>query len=254
MAGMLAGRAAVITGGGTGIGADIARLFTREGAHVIVAGRRAEPLRQIADATGAKMVVCDVVDEAAIKSLIGSCEQAFGRLDILVNNAAFDGPEVAAEHLDIRDYDKVMAVNVRALMLCIKYAIPLLKRQGGSIINMSSRMGLHAKPNKSPYAASKFAVFGITQSVAQEVGVHGIRVNAICPGGTDTAMWRHVIAERAQHRGVPEAEVIRTGFVDNAALRRIINPREVAEAALFLASDAASAITGIALKVDAGRM
>ncbi len=252
--GSLSGRAAVITGGGTGIGAAIAHAFAAEGATVVVAGRREAPLLETAAAVGGHAVVTDVADEGAVRNLMAACERHCGRLDILVNNAATDGPEVTAEETDMTDWDHTQAVNVRGVILCIKHALPLLRRQGGSIVNMASRMGLHAKPNKSAYAASKFAVIGITQAVAQEVGVHGIRVNAVCPGGTDTVMWRHVIQERARYNGITEDEVIRKGFIDNAALQRVVQPDEVAAAALFLASDAASAITGIALKVDAGRI
>jgi NAD(P)-dependent dehydrogenase (short-subunit alcohol dehydrogenase family) len=254
MAGILEGKAVVITGGGTGIGEAIARAFAAEGARILIAGRRREALDTVAKETGARVQICDVADEASVQALFQACDRAFGRLDVLVNNAGVTGPVANAEDMDMAEWDDCLAINVRGVILCIKHAIPLLKRQGGSIVNMSSRMGIKGYPMRSPYTASKFAVIGITQAVAHEVGPLGIRVNALCPGAVAGALMDRVIAARVAKEGRPAADIIKTNYTDVAALRKWVDPAEVASVALFLASDAASAITAESIMVDAGRM
>ena len=130
----------------------------------------------------------------------------------------------------------------------------MMESGGGSIINMSSLSGLRGYPNRSAYAATKFAVIGITESVAHEVGRHGIRVNALCPGAVHGELMDRVVAQRSAAEGRPAEEIIRSAYTDVAALRKWVQPDEVARAALFLASDASSAITAERIRVDAGRM
>jgi len=254
MAGVLEGKVALVTGGGTGIGAAIARTFAAAGAKVMVSGRRKEPLAKLAAETGAATTLCDVADEASVKAMFAAVEKSFGRLDVLVNNAGVTGPVANAEDMDMKEWDACLGTNVRGVILCIKHAVPLLKRQGGSIVNMSSRMGIKGYPMRSPYTASKFAVIGITQAVAHEVGQHGIRVNALCPGAVSGELMDRIIAARAQKEGRSPADIIKTSYTDSAALRKWVDPMEVASAALFLASDASSAITAESIMVDAGRM
>jgi len=147
-----------------------------------------------------------------------------------------------------------MAINVRGTLLCIKYAVPRMRaRGGGSIINMSSLMGLRGTPMRSAYTASKFAVLGITDAVSQEVGVDNIRVNALCPGAVNGELMQRVIASRVAAEGRSADEIARANYTDKASLRRWVEPDEVAAAALFLASAASAAITGERLRVDAGR-
>ncbi|MBM3573867.1 MAG: SDR family oxidoreductase, partial [Alphaproteobacteria bacterium] len=148
---------------------------------------------------------------------------------------------------------QVYAVNVRGLVLCIKHAIPLLKRRGGSIINMASRVGIRPNPLRSAYGSSKFAVRGITECVSQEVGAHGIRVNALCPGAVDTELFRSIARERAAAEGRDVETYIDAAYRRAATLRRLVSLDDVAGTALFLASDASAAITGESIKVDAGR-
>ena len=254
-AGELAGKVAVVTGGGTGIGKAIAKALSGAGASVVVSGRRMDALEAVARETGCRPVVCDVREERDVAQLFTRTEQHFGGLDILVNNAGVTGPVSSVEAMDMAAWDETFDINVRGIVLCLKYAVPLLKRRGGgSIVNMSSLMGLRGYPMRSPYAASKFAVIGITESVAQEVGPDKIRVNALCPGAVNGDLMQRVIATRAKAENRPPEEIIRVNYTDKAALRRWVEPEEVAAAALFLASDRSAPITGERLRVDAGRM
>ena len=178
-----------------------------------------------------------------------------GRLDVLVNNAGVTGPVAPAAQMDMAAWDETMAINLRGVILCLKHAIRAMQpRRAGAIVNMSSLMGLRGYPMRSAYVATKFAVIGITQSVAHEVGKDGIRVNAMCPGAVNGELMERVIATRAKVEGRPPEEIIRTAYTDVAALRRWIEPEEVADVALFLASDSSSSMTGEHLRVDAGRM
>lgn len=251
----LAGRVALVTGGGTGIGAAIARAFAHAGARVVVAGRDAAKLEPVAAATGGVAMVADVRDESSVSKLFDGIDRTCGGLDILVNNAGVAGPVANAADLDMAAWDDCLAINVRGTILCIKFAVPRMKaRGGGAIVNMSSLMGLKGTPMRSAYTASKYAVLGITDAVSQEVGVHNIRVNALCPGAVNGELMQRVIAARVAAEGRSPEEIIRANYTDKASLRRWVEPEEVAAAALFLASPASAAITGERLRVDAGRV
>jgi len=253
MGGLLEDKVAVVTGGGTGIGEATARLFAREGCRVVVAGLADTPIEQVAGEIGGLAVTADITRDDQVAALFQTCGEVFGRLDVLVNNAGVTGPTTPAEETDMAAWDATFAVNTRAIVLGIKHALPLLKRRGGVILNVSSRMARFGKPLRAAYTASKFAVLGITESVAHEVGVHGIRVNTILPGGTDTRLLRDVIVTRARIQGRSVEEVANTDYAAQAALGKLLAPSEVATAALFLASDAGGAISGAHLMVDGGR-
>ncbi|MDP6883492.1 MAG: SDR family NAD(P)-dependent oxidoreductase, partial [Rhodospirillales bacterium] len=152
------GKVCVVTGGGTGIGAEIARLFAAEGYRVVVSGRRRQPLDQVAAEIDGLAVCADVSDEDQVRALFAACDEAYGRLDVVVNNAAVRGPVMTIEDMDAAGWDEAMAINVTGVALCIKHAVPLLKRNGGSIINISSVSGLRGKATRSPYSARKFAL------------------------------------------------------------------------------------------------
>jgi NAD(P)-dependent dehydrogenase (short-subunit alcohol dehydrogenase family) len=252
--GALAGKVCVVTGGGTGIGAEIARVFAGEGCRVVVAGRRRPPIEAVATEIEGFAHVSDVTDEDQVRALFGTCDRTYGRLDILVNSAADRGPVMPIEEMDVAGWDETMALNIGGIFLCTKHAIPFLKRQGGSVINLSSVSGLKGKATRGPHAASKSAVNGFTQAVAFELGQWGIRINALCPGGV--AGERFVMSQtlRAKVLGTTAEALIKSGYTDTAALDRLVEPGEVASAALFLASDAALAITGELLVVDCGRL
>ncbi len=251
----LDGKVALVTGGGTGIGEAIAACFAQAGATVVVSGRTADRLAASAARTGCHPITADVSQEPDVRALFEAVAERFGGLDVLVNNAGVTGPVSRAEDMDIAAWDDTMASNVRGTILCIKYAVPLLRRRGGgAIVNMSSLMGLRGYPMRAAYTATKFAVLGITEAVAQEVGVDNIRVNALCPGAVNGELMQRVIAARSKAEGRPPEEIIRANYTDKAALRRWVEPEEVAAAALFLASGASGPITGERLRVDAGRM
>ena len=252
--GALDGKVAVVTGGGTGIGEAIATTFVREGARVVVASRDATVLERSAEASGAVAISADVSDEASVAALFQAVDARFGVLDVLVNNAGVTGQIAPADQLDMAQWDTTMAINIRGTILCIKYAVPLLRRRrGGSIINMSSLMGLRGYPMRAAYTATKFAVIGITEAVAQELGPDNIRVNALCPGAVNGDLMQRVIAARVAAEGRPAEEIIHANYTDKAALRRWVEPSQVADAALFLASAASASITGERIRVDAGR-
>jgi NAD(P)-dependent dehydrogenase (short-subunit alcohol dehydrogenase family) len=250
--GVLRGKISVVTGAGTGIGKAIARRFVGAGATVVITGRDARRLEEVARAESCHAVATDMSRESEVAALFDLVQARFDGLDILVNNAGVTGPVANVEAMDIAAWDETMAINVRGTILGIKYAVPLMRRRGGgAIVNMSSLMGLRGTPMLSAYTASKFAVLGITDAVAQEVGIDNIRVNALCPGAVNGELMQRVIAARAAAEGRPAEEVIRMHYTDKAALRRWVEPEEVADAALFLAT--AGAITGERLRVDAGR-
>ena len=250
----LAGKCALVTGGGSGIGEAIARAFADAGAQVAITGRNGQRLERAAKSMGAKAIVADVADEATVAAMFAAFDSALDGLDILVNNAGITGPVARAADMELAAWDETMAINVRGTLLCIKYAVPRMrKRGGGSIINMASLMGLRGMPMRAAYTASKYAVLGITDAVAQEVGVDNIRVNALCPGAVNGELMQRVIAARVTAEGRTADDIIRGSYTDKASLRRWVEPEEVAAAALFLASPASAAITGERLRVDAGR-
>ena len=251
MGGILDGKAAVVTGGGTGIGAAIARRFAAEGARVVVAGRRPDPIARVAAEIGGLAVAADIAREDQVRDLMAACDRAYGRLDVLVNNASVPGARVAVEATDVVAWDEVMAINVRGLILCIKHAVPIMKRHGGSIINVSSR---RVSRNRSDYIAAKFARNGITEAVAHELGPLGIRVNTLWPGGVATEMFKDSLAVWARNEGLTEDAYKAKRILARTALGRMFEPDEMARAALFLAGDAAGAVTGTILAANGGRM
>jgi NAD(P)-dependent dehydrogenase (short-subunit alcohol dehydrogenase family) len=192
----------------------------------------------------------DVSDEAHVQALMAACEAAFGRLDVLVNNAGVAGARRNTEEMEPAAFARTLAVNVRGAMLCIKRAAPLLKRAAGAIVNLTS---LGVRPGRGDYVASKWALRGLTQAAAFELGPFGVRVNELAPGTVNTEMSRLSVAQVARREGRAEDDV-KAHYLDKTALGRMVEPAEVAAAALFLAGDGASAITGTELVVNAGRM
>ena len=253
MSGILENKVAVITGGGGDIGAAIARLFAEHGARPVLFGRTAETIEQVASEVGGIGVVGDVAVEADVIRLMETCERTCGRLDVLVNNAGITGPVSRVEDMDMEAWDRTLATNIRGVILCMKHGVPLLKRQGGSVINMSSIFGWRGQPLRTAYTATKHAVLAITESAAHALGAVGVRVNAICPGAVKTGLNLRLIEERCRVEGRSREELIRTEYEGVSALKKWVRSEDVASAALFLASDAAAAVTGEYLKVDCGR-
>ena len=250
----LDGKLAVITGGGSGIGEATAHVFSQAGATVVVAGRRAEPLEKVAKAVGGHAIVCDVSDQKDVRALFAKAKAINGRVDVLLNNAGGPGPIAPVAEVDMDDWVTCMNINLVGAMYCLQEAARIMTTQGaGSIINMSSLMGIQGYPMRSAYVASKFALIGITETMARELGPFGVRVNALMPGAVSGANMDRILARRAEAEGRPAAEIEKENYTDVAALKRWVTPEEVGRAALYYASDLSSAITGDKMKVDCGR-
>lgn len=248
------GKVAIVTGAGSGIGKACAELFARAGATVVVAGRTRETLDAVAAATGGTAIVTDVCRIEDVEALFAATLARHGRVDVVVNNAGMSGPIGRIADVDLAAWRDCIEVNLFGAMHVLRLAARTMAAQGGgSIINMSSLMGLKGYPMRTAYCATKFALIGMTEAVAREVGPAGVRVNALCPGAVSGELMDRVIARRAEAEGRPADEIIRENYTDVAALRRWVDPEEVARSALFLASEAASSVTGDRIKVDCGR-
>jgi NAD(P)-dependent dehydrogenase (short-subunit alcohol dehydrogenase family) len=254
----LAGKVAIVTGGGKGIGRYISLAFAREGADVVVASRTESALKEVAkeiEASGRKSlpVVIDLADFSHPEILIDKAMDKFGKIDILVNNSGAEGPVMNVSDMDLAGWNEMMAVNLTGAMLCAKYALvkSMIPRKSGAIINLSSVAGRQGPPMRSAYSSSKFAVIGFTQSLAMEVGKSGIRVNAIAPGATEGERIQRIGRIMAELTGNKMPQGMSTGV--RVALGRMVKPEEVANLAVFLASDQSSAITGQCINCDAGQ-
>ncbi len=248
----LQGKVAVVTGAGAGFGAGIARRFAREGAAVVVADLDAaagqEVVGAIAEAGGRATVVgCDVTERAAVRQMVRTTVETYGRLDVLVNNAGYSHVNQPMTETSEAEFDRVYAVNVKAIYLAALETVPLLRDQGGGcIINTSSTAALRPRPGLTWYNGSKGAVNTITKSMAAELAPDRIRVNAICPVIGATGMLETFL-------GAPDTPELRAKFIATIPLGRMSRPEDIAAAALYLASDEASFITGVCLEVDGGR-
>lgn len=241
----------LITAGAGGIGHAIALAFHGRGAdvHAVDADARAVA-RMNAEYPRVCASVADVAGENAVAEIFRAQVSRAGGVDVLVNCAGIAGPTALLEEISLRDWRRCVAVNLDAAFLCSRAAIPLMRETGrGCIINISSTAGWHGYPLRTPYASAKWAVIGLTKSLAMELGPAGIRANAICPGSIDGARMDKVIAAEAARKNVREEE-IRRQYTDGVSLRTFIGADDIANAALFLASDAAAKITGQALNVD----
>ncbi|AFL54639.1 NAD(P)-dependent dehydrogenase (short-subunit alcohol dehydrogenase family) [Sinorhizobium fredii] len=247
----LEGKVAIVTGASSGIGRAAASLFAREGAKIVIAARRGEALEQlvgeiIEEGGEAAMLAGDLRDESPNKALVDLALGRFGGLDIAFNNAGALGAMGEISSLSLEGWRETLDTNLTGAFLAAKHQAPaMLARGGGSLVFTSSFVGHTAGfPGMAAYAASKAGLIGLVQSLAVELGAHGVRVNALLPGGTDTP---------ANVANLPGASPETRGFIEGLhALKRMAQPAEIAEAALYLASDAASFITGTALLVDGG--
>jgi 3-oxoacyl-[acyl-carrier protein] reductase len=243
----LNGKAAIVTGGGSGFGAAIVARFAAEGARVVVADiDGAAAGRVAAAAPGAVAVEADVTRDADTQRMVAAAAGAFGRLDILVNNAGVSHWNQQLTEVSEADFDRVYAVNVKALFWAARHAVPVMAAQGGGVIlNTASTAGLRPRPGLCWYNGSKGACILITKSMAVELAPQRIRVNALCPVAGETPLLAHFLGG-----DTPEN---RARFVGSVPLGRLSTPEDVAQAALWLASDEAAFITGVALEVDGGR-
>ena len=243
------GKVTIVTGGGTGIGESIAHEFAQRGAKVLIASRKVENLEKVRDAIRkeggtCEMAQCDVRDFAQCETMVAETLKHFGRLDVLINNhgASITTPTT---QLSPNGWKAVVGINLDGTFFCTKAAIkPMMEQKSGSIINISSTAGVHGSATMLPYGASKAGVQLLTVSHASEFGVFGIRVNCIAPGPIDT--------EGAAPRVWPNPEVKRM-VAKSRALERFGRVEEIAYPCIFLASDAASYVTGTLLIVDGGQ-
>ncbi|MGH7812645.1 MAG: SDR family NAD(P)-dependent oxidoreductase [Candidatus Binataceae bacterium] len=253
----LADRVAIVTGGGHGIGREIALAYGRAGAKIVIAARGAEAMRQTCaelGSAGARAIYLeiDVSKEADCARMADETLKAFGRLDILVNNAGISGPTARIHEISLAEWNETIAIDLTGTWLATRAVIPAMDRQkSGNIVNIASGAGRRGFPMRSPYAAAKWGMIGLTQTIAMEWGARGIRCNCICPGAIEGERIERVFRARAEAFKQPY-EQVRGAFVAQAAMRRLATEEEVARAALFLASDLSDGITGQSINVDCG--
>jgi len=250
VAGIKPGLRVAVTAAAQGIGRTIAESFLAHGARVYVADIAGEALaRFLAASPQALGMAADAADEAAVDRLFDDIGARLGGLDLLVNNVGIAGPTAAVEDIAPADWRRTIDVNLSSHFYCTRRAVPMLKATAdGAIINLSSVAGRLGFPYRLPYAATKWAIVGMTQSLAKELGPHGIRVNAILPGVVEGERIERVIAARAALDGV-SIEAMREESLAKVSLRRMVSPQDVANMALFLASPAGRNISGQALSV-----
>lgn len=245
-------RVAIVTGASSGIGQAVAEAFAQAGQHVVVADRQVEPGQRVAQAIGGHFVEVDLAQRADCRRLVDATLARYGRVDILVNNAGF-------QHIDpIEDFpedtwERLLAVMLTAPFLLMKYAWPTMKAQGwGRVVNIGSVHSLRASPFKAGYISAKHGLLGLTRTAALEGAPYGITVNTICPAYVRTPLVEHQIADQARTRGIPAEAVIEQVMLAPAAIKRLIEPSEVADLVLYLCSDSARSITGADWTIDLG--
>jgi NAD(P)-dependent dehydrogenase (short-subunit alcohol dehydrogenase family) len=251
--GALNGKIAIVTGGTSGIGETIVEAFVAEGAKVVMAARREDEGRALEKRLGVRFVRADVALEADVKAMVDRTVEWFGRVDCLVNNAGIPSPMISIAEIDVATIDQVLAVNVRGVLLGIKHAAPImLGQRSGSIVNVGSVAGLRGGLSAHIYSASKGAVQALTRSVAAELGEQGIRVNCISPGAIVTGIF-------AKNAGVEGAKadrlagMVKGRFATVQPIPRAGLPEDVAQAAVFLASDASGFVNGQDIVIDGGQ-
>lgn len=245
-------RVALVTGAAGGIGRAVAHTLAQAGHAVVVADRRAEPAQAVADEVGGLAVAVDLAVASECRRLVDTALAHYGRVDILVNNAGYqhiapieEFPEAVWEHM--------LAVMLTAPFLLTKYVWPSMKAQGwGRIVNMGSIHSVVASPFKVGYISAKHGLLGLTRTAAREGGAVGITVNALLPAYTRTELVENQIADQARTRGLEPQAVVDTVMLAQAAVKRLVEPEEVAALVAYLCSDAAGAITGADWAIDLG--
>ncbi len=250
--GALDGKVAIVTGGTSGIGERIVELFVEEGAKVVVAARREQEGAELEKRLGVRFIRTDVSSETGVKAMVDHAVKLFGRVDCLVNNAGIPSPMVSISEIDVPTIDRLMAVNVRGVLLGIKHVAPvMISQRAGSIISISSVAGLRGGVSGHIYSATKGAVLALTRSAGAELGEKGIRVNSISPGAIVTGIF-------AKNAGVEGAkadklsDMLKVGFAGLQPIPRAGLPDDIARAAVYLASDGSSFVNGHDIVVDSG--
>jgi 3-oxoacyl-[acyl-carrier protein] reductase len=253
--GRLDGKVAIITGASTGLGPVMAKLFVDEGAKVLLAARREELVREAAVACGGDAVAvrADVTNEDDVAAMVARAVEEFGQVDVMCNNAAAPGTDLFVWEQTLENWNATLAIDVTAAMLCSREVLKqsMMERRTGVILNFSSTAGFNGLPRKTHYVTAKASLRAFTKAVALEVGRYGIRCNCVVPGGIDTELWQNWVRRTADEQGV-EYEERRATLLSGTPLRDISSTDDVANLALFLASDEARTITGQSVVVDAG--
>lgn len=248
----LDGKRVLVTGGASGLGRAIAERFSGEGARIAVCDVNDAALEDVRLHHPSWLCLsADVAIEGAVGAMYDEIRRNFDGLEVLVNNAGISGPTAPIEEIEAEAWQAVFDVNVLSAFFCIRLAIPMLRVQGGTIINMSSAAGRFGYPFRAPYASAKWALVGLTHSLASELGPAGIRVNAILPGMTNGPRLDAAIHVRAAKFGRTDEEQMALQL-QSTSLRASVEAQDIANAALYLASDDGRRITGVALPVDAG--
>ena len=250
---LLNGKTAIVTGAGSGMGKAIAQAFAQEGANVTFADLNIESAKTAASATGlsrVQAIQADVTSDADVANLVNQTLEAYDGLDIVINCAGVPQSFTAIEELTLQQWDLIMNVNTKSIFLTSKYAVPIMKQQkSGSIVNIASIAGIRARPGLNAYCASKGAAIMLTKALAIELAPFKIRVNAINPGPADTPMiGKFLVGDEAQ-----KEEGMKKIFQDSVPLGTLIQPEDIAQGALYLASDLSKIVTGEVLNIDGGR-
>ena len=242
----LEGKTAIVTGAGSGFGAGIARRFAAEGARVMLADINAAAAEAIAAEIGGLAQAVDVSQDGSVGAMAAAAMTAWGQIDILVNNAGITHLPQPMEEVSEAEFDRVLAVNAKSVFLTARHIVPLMKAAGrGAILNVASTAGVSPRPRLSWYNASKGWMITATKAMAIELAPYGVRVNAINPVAGETPLLKSFMGE-----DTPE---IRARFLATIPLGRFSTPEDMANAALFLCSDEAGMVTGVAMEVDGGR-
>jgi NAD(P)-dependent dehydrogenase (short-subunit alcohol dehydrogenase family) len=242
----------LVTAGGSGIGRVIAQTFASAGARVHISDIEEKVLAEARKALpGVSHTLGDVAKLADVDRLFDDVKRSLGGLDVLVNNAGIAGPTAKVEDIRPEDWERCIAIDLNGMFYCTRKAMPMIKAAGGgSIVNLSSAAGRHGFPQRTPYAAAKWGVVGFTKSLAVEAGPDRVRVNCILPGLVEGERIERVIAAKAKALGIGH-EAMREKYLETTSLRSTVSAQDIANMALFLASDAGRRITGQALPVDA---
>jgi len=255
MTGRLEGKVAIITGASTGLGPVMGAVFVREGAKVLLAARREELVAEAADSAGEGAIAmrADVTSEDDVVAMVARAVAAFGHVDIMCNNAAAPGTDRWVWEQDLENWNATIAIDVTAAMLCTREVLKqsMLERRSGVILNFSSTAAYSGIVRKTHYVTAKASLRAFTKAVALEVGPYGIRCNCIVPGSIDTELWQNWVRRLAGEQNV-EYEMLRARMLEGSPLRTISSTEDVANLALFLASDESRTITGQSIPVDAG--
>jgi 3-oxoacyl-[acyl-carrier protein] reductase len=254
----LADRIAVVTGAAKGMGWDICTTLAREGADLVLAARDMTPLEKLAGevtALGRRAITvsCDVTNEAQVVAMAARAVEAFGRVDILINAAGVTGPiETPVQDISVDDFRSVLDSNIIGTFLPIKHVLPgMIARRYGKIVNISGSSGLRGYKYRTAYSSSKWAIRGLTRTIALEAGPHNVNVNALHPGIVAGDRMDKLCREKAKKRGWTPEQVYQE-YVDEMALRRVTVSKDIANAVLFLSSDESSNMTGQSVTVDGG--